>query len=568
MAINSCYALSRHFTILRPVLSLLSILLAALAALLAVAPAFAQTQPDAGRLLQQERTAPQLPQTAPPLRIQPPASLPVLPGGATVTLRGVRFEGNAVFSSEQLVAALGDVTGKSFDMAGLQGLAQRLSEYYRARGYPFARAYLPEQKFADGVLTLIVLEGRYGQITTAGDAALAAPARRFLTDLKPGATIEAAALERATLVLEDQPGIKTAPIIRPGQEVGTGDLAVEVSRTPRWKGDVGTDNYGNRYTGEYRMRLNLTADSPFTFGDQIALRSLVSHTGQWLGNLGYSLPIGGSGLRANVGYAHTYYELGDQFASLGATGTADIITTGFSFPLIRSRKSNLNLAVTYQHKQLEDKQGAAGTKSNKTSDVVPLTLQFDHRDTLAGGGITYGSVVFTAGSLDLDSAQRTADASTAQTAGAFHKWNLDVARLQNTPVPNLTLYGRVSSQWVNKNTDSSEDFGLGGPNGVRAYPVGEGFGDEGWLAQLEARYQIGAFAPYAFADTGRVRINHSTWTAANNFRELGGNGVGLRFNKGNWSADANLSWRNLGGTPTSDTADRNPRGWVSLGWRF
>ena len=561
--------MNTNFTILRPVASSLSILLAALAALFAVAPAFAQTAPDAGQLLQQERTTPQLPQTAPAaLRIQPPASLSLLPGGVTLTLQGIRFEGNTVFSGEQLAAALGDVTGKSFDMAGLQGLAQRLSEHYRANGYPFARAYLPEQKFADGVLTLAVLEGRYGQVTTTGDATLAVPARRFLADLKPGAVIETAALERATLVLNDLPGSKTAPLVRPGQELGAGDLLVEVSRTPSWRGDVGMDNYGNRYTGEYRLRLNLTFDGPFAFGDQLTLRSLVSHEGQWLGNLGYSLPIGGSGLRGNVGYAHTYYELGEQFASLGATGTADITTLGLSYPLIRSRQSNLSLAATYQHKQLEDKQGVAGTKSNKTSDVLPLTLQFDHRDSFAGGGISYGSLVFTAGNLDLDQTQKTADTATAQTNGGFQKWNLDVARVQATPVPNLTLYGRVSAQWANKNLDSSEDFGLGGPSGVRAYPGGEGFGDEGWLAQVEARYQTGAFAPYAFIDAGRVTINHMPWSVATNFRELGGNGAGVRYNNGTWNMDASLAWRNLGGTPTSDTADRNPRGWVTLGWRF
>jgi hemolysin activation/secretion protein len=544
------------------------LLSAVLAALFGAAPALAQTPPDAGRLLQQERTAPQLPQTAPALRIQSPASLSLLPGGATVTLQGVRFEGNTVFTAEQLAAALGEVTGKSFDMAGLHGLARRISEHYRAGGYPFARAYLPEQKFADGVLTLSVLEGRYGQVTAAGDAALAAPARRFLAALKPGAVIETAALERATLVLDDLPGIKTTPLIRPGQELGAGDVVVEVLRTPAWKGDVGMDNYGNRYTGEYRLRLNLTVDAPFTLGDQFTLRSLVSHKGQWLGNLGYSLPIGGSGLRANAGYAHTYYELGEQFSGLDATGTADISTLGLSYPLIRSRKSNLSLAAAYQHKQLEDKQGATGTKSNKTSDVLPLTLQFDHRDALAGGGISYGSVTFTAGNLGLDDAQKAADAASAQTHGGFQKWNLDVARVQATPVPNLTLYGRVSAQWANKNLDSSEDFGLGGPSGVRAYPGGEGFGDEGWLAQIEARYQIGAFAPYAFIDAGRVTTNHTPWAEGTNFRELGGNGVGVRYNDGAWNVDASLAWRNQGGTPTSDTTDRDPRFWVTVGWRF
>ena len=53
-------------------------------------------------------------------------------------------------------------------------------------------------------------------------------------------------------------------------------------------------------------------------GDQISVRGNVSDEGQWLGSLGYSLPIGTSGLRGNVGYAHTRYELAKQFARLDA----------------------------------------------------------------------------------------------------------------------------------------------------------------------------------------------------------------------------------------------------------
>jgi len=549
-------------------LAVLPAAIAAMTAVLATSPAFAQTQPNAGQLLQQDRVAPQLPQTAPALNVQPPVFAPMLPGGASVSIQGVRFEGATVFTADQLLAVLGEVAGKSFDMAGLQGLAQRLSEHYRASGYPFARVYLPEQKFANGVLTLLVLEGRYAQVKATGDTALAGLAQAFLADLKPGAVIESAPLERVTLILSDQPGVKVAPVIRPGQEVGTGDLVVEVSPTALWRGDVALDNQGSRFTGEHRARLNLSADSPFTFGDQLTLKGLASEASQWLGNLGYSLPIGGSGLRANVGYAHTYYKLGKQFASADATGTADIVTLGVSYPLIRSQQSNLSLAATYQNKQLEDKQGSFNTKFNKTSNVLPLTLQFDRRDAFAGGGISYGSLVFTAGNLDLDSTLRLTDTTTAQTQGSFQKWNLDVARVQVTPIGNLTLYARVAAQGASKNLDSSEDFGLGGANGVRAYPGGEGFGDEGWLGQLEARYAMGALTPYVFYDAGRVTVNRNPFAPGTNDRSVSGGGVGVRFASGGWKLDASAAWRAQGGAATSDTDDRNPRVWFSASWQF
>ena len=143
--------------------------------------------------------------------------------------------------------------------------------------------------------------------------------------------------------------------------------------------------------------------------------------------------------------------------------------------------------------------------------------------------------------------------------------------MQALPV-GFTLFGRASSQWANKNLDSSEGYSLGGANGVRAYPTGEGNGDGGWFAQFELRYAIGDFSPYIFHDVGRVQINTDSAdlspAVANNSRTLSGSGVGLRYQRGSWSADVSAAWRLEGGDPTSDTRNRNPQVWVSTGYKF
>lgn len=532
----------------------------------------AQQAPDAGQTLQQQQQViPQLPRTGPAIDVQSPAQAATLPGGQLVTLQAMRLRGVSVFAETELLAVLGPVAGQAYDLAGLRGLAERVSEHYRANGYPFARAFLPPQPLDDGQLLIEVVEGRYGQVTAQGESA--ASAQRFLTPLQSGAVIESSTLERATLLLDDQPGFKAAPIIRPGQELGTGDLDVRVSRERLLSGDVGLDNHGNRYTGEYRARLNVQADSPFMFGDQIRLSTLVSDEGMWLGSLNYSLPLGASGLRGNVGYAHTYYELAKDFANLQATGTAKVSTLGVTYPIIRSQKANLTLAASYQHKRLNDKQQLAGTDDSKASDSLPISLSFDQRDGLWGGGITYGNLSYTTGRLKLGSVLENTDRTSGQnTRGSFDKWNLDIARVQATPFSNLSLFGRISAQKAGKNMDSSESFSLGGANGVRAYPSGEGNGDEGWLLQLELRYTMGQYSPYLFHDSGRVTLNANngslTAPASPNYRSIGGEGFGLRYNRGNWNLDANLSWHSHGGKPLSDAADRSPRVWIAAGYKF
>lgn len=180
------------------------------------------------------------------------------------------------------------------------------------------------------------------------------------------------------------------------------------------------------------------------------------------------------------------------------------------------------------------------------------------------------SVTYTVGRLRLNSRLEGDDRESGRdTRGRFDKWSLDVARVQSTPVPNLILFGRVSSQWAGKNLDSSEAFGPGGPNGVRAYPTGEGFGDTGWLAQLELRYTMGAFSPYVFHDSGRVKVNAKPPTSADNIkRSISGSGVGVRYQRGDWNLDTAVAWRTHGGKPESDTRDRNPRWWATLSYRF
>lgn len=529
----------------------------------------AQIAPDAGQTLQQLQPSVAPPRESQPLLIEPPASSGVvLPGGAAVILQSVSFVGNTAMPDATLRAVLGEVVGQSFDLAGLRGMSDRISAHYRAHGYPFARSVLPPQDLQDGQLRIEVIEGRYGQVQAlSDDPALAAKAQPFLQSLAPGALIEAAQLERASLILDDLPGIKTSFVMRPGADVGAGDLDVNIRREKRFAGDVGLDNQGNRFTGEVRAHANLQINSPFLLGDQISIRTLASDEKLRLGAIDYSAPLGGSGLRATLGYAYTSYVLGKEFASSQAHGVAKVVSTGLSYPLIRSQQSNLTVNVVYQAKNLQDNQDAANVQEHKTSKTVPILLQFDRRDDLGGGGISYGSVGWTQGKLKLGANLEAADSNNTQ--GSFGKLHLDVVRLQSLPA-GWMLMGRLSAQWARKNLDSSEKMGLGGASGVRAYPMGEANGDEGSLVQLEMRYTAGAYAPYVFFDRGSIKTNAKPpAVAVLNERTLSGAGFGLRYQRGSWSLDGALAWRVSGGVPQADTSsDPRPRVWVSVATRF
>ena len=107
---------------------------------------------------------------------------------------------------------------------------------------------------------------------------------------------------------------------------------------------------------------------------------------------------------------------------------------------------------------------------------------------------------------------------------------------------------------------------------MRAYPVSEGAGDEGWLAQLEMRYALGEVVPFIFYDAGKVRINAKAGKLAvpvtTNTRSLAGGGVGVRYQHGALSIDASVAWRSEGGDAESDAKAKNPAVWLAFLYRF
>ncbi|MCV2349199.1 ShlB/FhaC/HecB family hemolysin secretion/activation protein [Paucibacter sp. Y2R2-4] len=496
-----------------------------------------------------------------------PRSDLVLPGGRQVLISGVQIAGNTVIDSATLATLLADAPGKSFDLAGLRDLADRVSSFYQQRGFLFARAYLPPQDVSDGLLRIQVLEGEYGQIrVVAADPAWAAQAEQFLSAIQVGSVIASAPLERATLILGDQPGLRVTPLMQPGSKVGSGDLEVEVTRTQAWALSLGADNHGNRYSGRNRLQFNVDWNSPLRLGDQISLRTLVSDEKLWLGSLAYNTPLGDKGLRGTLSYAHTDYQLGKEFASANATGTAKVSNVGLSYPLLRSNQANLKASAAYQHKRLQDNKG--NISEGKSTDAAVLGFDFDLRDGMGEGGLSFGNVTLTLGKLKFAGPQIPVDEN--RTLGRFSKVNFDLLRLQNLGIAGLSFYGRVSAQMSDKNLDSSERITLGGASGVRSYPNGEATGDQGWMTQMELRYALGSVVPYVLYDAGKVQINKTpTPQTASNSRMLSGAGLGVRAQFQGFELDASLAWRGHGGTPQADTSsNKQPQAWIGVNYRI
>lgn len=508
------------------------------AALLATShSAYAQQLPRAGAQLQQipPATVPQRP--APGIRIeQPDAPTDAVAEGARIQVTALRVTGATLFPEGELIAATGFTPGSDLTLPELRNLAAAITRFYNRHGYVLAQAYLPAQDVLEGTVTIAVIEGRYGAISVRNESGVSDDvARRITAGLNSGDPVAIAPLERRLLLLSDTPGVVVHSTLSPGAEIGTSDLTIDLAPAPRLYGSLEADNAGNWYTGAYRFGGSVNYANATGFGDLLSLRLLASTEGLAYGRAAWQAPLGEA--TVGVAYTHMQYSLGREFEALDASGTADIFSVFASYPLIRSRTANLYALASFDAKYLTDEIGLVSQVSDKQVRAVTVGLQGDSRDYFGGGGWNAGSLFWTSGDLDIESPlERAADAATAQSQGGFNKLQYAISRLQTVSGP-LSVYGGLRGQLATDNLDSSEKMELGGAYAVRAYPEGEAYGDEGYVATVEARLMLdqwtgslpGQFQLIGFVDAGEVDFAHDPWFPGSNHARRSGAGFGLNW---------------------------------------
>ncbi|EJL83794.1 hemolysin activation/secretion protein [Herbaspirillum sp. CF444] len=491
----------------------------------------------------------------------------------SVKVDSFTLSGNASVDDATLQVELKEFIGQELDFNGLRKAASRITNLYRARGYLVARAYLPAQEIRDGKVAIAVREGVIGQVIADTDNNVRLDKsiiQRFLDELKPGTVIRESELEGTLLRLSDISGVSVRALLRPASVAGATDIVLKISETTAITSRVAIDNYGNYYTGANRLSANLNLNDALGLGESFGINTQNSFEGLRIAGLSFVLPLGSSGVSIGASVAELEYNVGKNLKDAQASGSAKVSSFFINDSLYRSRKANVNLSLAAEFRHFQDITSA--TAVNKSARFWSATLYGDWRDNLLGAqGNNSWSLRYGRGQLDKETPNDAAlDAITSKAAGNYEKVNLSYSRLQQLG-GGYSLLTAVNAQYANKNLDASEKMSLGGPNGVRAYPVGEAAGDEGVLGRVELRKLIGRFGNSdggavvegaLFADAGRVTVNKTPWDTTQNSQSRSGYGVGLNVYHKDLVFNANAAY-SPGVNPT--TEQRNARRlWVSV----
>lgn len=551
-----------------------------------VAPALSQTTPNAGSILQQIERAqePRLPGRADKSLAAPLPEEIRAPAGATVDVKMFRFVGNTLLRDAVLAEVVTPWANRTLDFSELRKATAAVAKAYRAAGW-VVRAYLPRQDITEGVITIQVVEAVFG--TARAEAAQTDRPLRLKLDhaltyidaaQKKGDPVNTNALDRALLLIEDLPGTGVSASLSPGAKEGETDLVLKLSAKALVNGEVALDNAGSRSTGNTRLTGSLALNSPLGYGEQVTANLLYSEGSEYL-RLGASAPVGAQGLRVGVnGSALRYRLVSQEFSALDAHGTSYALGLDASYPLIRSRFENLYVNVGAERKRFDNhSSGAVVTRYGVNN--LNAGVQGNRYDNWLGGGGNAGSVNFVTGKVNLNgSPNQAADAVTTRSAGSFNKIRYHFSRRQ-VLTDSVTALASLSGQWANKNLDSSEKFYLGGPYGVRAYPVNEGGGANGQIINLEVRAALPqGFTVSGFYDWGQVVVNrHKDFPGAAVINEITLKGAGVAAG---WShrdgAQLRAIWaRRIGENPNptlngldQDGSKIRNRVWVTASFSF
>ncbi|MBF0424082.1 MAG: ShlB/FhaC/HecB family hemolysin secretion/activation protein, partial [Magnetococcales bacterium] len=311
-------------------------------------------------------------------------------------------------------------------------------------------------------------------------------------------------------------------------------------------------------------------------GDQWSV-NLARSSGMESAKLSFQMPVGSGGGKWGTSYSKLALDIDPNIVPLSLNSGTDVFSLFGSYPFKRTSKENFWLSTNYDRKHVDNRFNGQDL-NDRMVNLVTLGLGGDLLDPWAAQlswNVSYGL-----GTLDLGgnlSYQET-DAATARTEGGFGKLSWGVQRRAQL-TDSLSWLVAINGMWGSTNLDSAEKFQLGGPTGVRAYPVGEGLGDIGYLGSTELRYSFGKTGLgepqlFTFFDTGKITQYRHLWDQAlsagsPNSYSLSGVGVGAAI-VSDAHGGLHLTWsKKVGHNPNptstgtdSDGTSQSARIWI------
>ena len=449
-----------------------------------------------------------------------------------INLKTVQIEGGTIYPLTELAENYKPLIGRETSLADLIEATRNITRRYQQDGYLLSYAFLPQQKFDDGVARVVLVEGYVRDVQVEGDVGrVRGLLDKFITKIQAERPLTRKTFERYTTLMTRIPGVTIqAQVPPPGTTDGATTLIAQASRKP-FTSTLSTTEDNRNGT---QALLGVSSNSQTSMGEQLTLSGLFppgdddehyyrADYSQFLGSEGTQLALSASRYRADPG---TNLRL-DNGLELKPHRENDRYSVGFTVPLIAASNELLTAGSRLYAVNDKTRYNVVGypLSVEERTDIRALAFEGDWRKAdaqqlrILSAGLYQGLDSMGAktnnSAIDLDFFR--ARLSGVQSDKFFDNWQ---------GVLSAALY------WSDDSVPDSERAVFGGQNFGRGYPDDQASGDKGWGVAYEVNYSynregswVRILQPYVVLDRSRSWFNQLPVQA----NSLSSAALGLRF---------------------------------------
>ena len=402
-------------------------------------------------------------------------------------------------------------SNRGITLGQIETVADRITRFYRERGFILAKAYIPQQEVRDGIVTLTLLLGTLGEVdvfdnSLYDDSTIASTFDEMLTT-----PVTSSVVEENLYLINDYPGLVVTGFFQPGSQVGDTRLNLNVKSEQEYAANLRLDNHGSDQTGLYRLYGEAFMNNPLGNGDQLLLASLltVSPNNTTYLQLRYITPLLSPRFKIGFGASTNDFVLGpgnaesiDRLDIFGETVQSDITA---SYSLKRSRTASYYLDLKYENIESQLRLGSVNNGLNDAFDDIVqntvLSYRFDvlseESKILHQGSVGLVSGVFEKGfEVEQDVDYQILD------------FNYSLLTFWNLPFTdsNARVVYRTDLQYASSGLSSINQESLAGPTRVRAFPVNKFSADNMAYMGVDIVFNAPDFFDYSVGDSNLVEM--------------------------------------------------------------
>ena len=415
-----------------------------------------------------------------------------------VELKRVEFEGNTVFSDQELQGLVKGWLGKKVSIEELEGVRKTISKHYFDNRYVNSGAVIDAQDLADGVLEIRIVEGWLDAVNVMNEGWLRSGYLQKRLQREVGKPLNLDDLKLGLeLIRRDDKIRKINTALVPGEELGQSQLDMIVTENKVFDVGVGVSNRRPPSVGAEEAEVYFGTKNLTSLGDSLRANYTFTQNGMREADLGgagnyslfYSLPLNRWDTTLELGLTQSDYAiLEEPFDSLDIESDTSMYTVALRQPIYRSFQHDFSVTLKSEHRRSEVmvagerfsiSPGSVDGQTRITALRFSPEYVYRSQDRVIAARTTL--------SFGLDELDPIISSDFDRN---YFTWLTQASWVESVSKNDTLLVLKLMHQYTDQRVVSMEQFSLGGMNTIRGYRENQLIRDNAVIISPELRFPV------------------------------------------------------------------------------